>query len=778
MANYDFSTLNDRDLEELTRDLLSKRLNVDFQSFKPGPDKGIDLRYSTINDENEIVVQVKHYLSSGVSKLKQDLKNNEISKVVSLQPKRYIFCTSLPLSPQDKEDIKNIFNPYIQSTTDIIGKEDLNRWLEDYAEIQERHFKLWLSSIDIIKKIVKNGVTGRSDFYKEKIVKDITLYVPNKTHNDAVKALNNNHFILITGAPGIGKSTLANMLTYQLLAEEFELVYVREITEAEEAFAPEKKQVFYFDDFLGAITLDLYSSRNADSAIVNFIERIRSDKYKRLILTCRTTILNQAKNISDKIQNSNIDISNYEVRVENYSDWDKARILYNHIYLSDIEDEQKLIFFQNNFHWKVIKHRYYNPRVIQDITKKTNIIDSDYSEKFVLDILNDPKKVWEKPFNVQITQISRLLLLTMFSLGGGNYYITDERLKEAFNNRINHEVENNNYQRQGNEYNFALSELVGAFIIRTIDKNTIRYSFFNPSIEDFIYEYFQTSKEEYLQLLHSAFFIEQFKYRIGTTIVKGEKRIDFSEKTNRKKLFEIFEKKKKFLKGFHSNYDLNILTTLIRLFHKGEIEIELLERINGLDIGYLSWDDRDNLAEILKYVAENSLTSQINNLPVLLDMLSKDIPSYYLIKSFANLIKENKVLFDLIKESKQKNTDFYRNIQNNIDKSWEEVSDKYMTDTHGIDQTEEIEELENIINERKNEAAKINSDIGLNGSEAIEEYEFDILSQIEANKEKNCGNDTKIQGFQDNVRNEVLDINRLFNSTINSSEETWPLVPY
>ena len=545
MANYDFSTLNDRDLEELTRDLLSKKLNVNFQSFKPGPDKGIDLRYSTINDENEIVVQVKHYLSSGISKLKQDLKNNEISKLASLNPKQYIFCTSLPLSPQDKQDIKNIFSPYILTTSDVIGKEDLNKWLEDYPEIQERHFKLWLSSIDLIKRIVKNGVKGRSEFYKEKILKEITLYVPNKTHNNAVEALNNNHFILITGAPGIGKSTLANMLTYQLLAENFELIYVREITEAEAAYSPEKKQVFYFDDFLGGITLDLFSSKNADSAIVNFIERVRSDKYKRLILTCRTTILNQAKNISDKIQNSNIDISNYEVRIENYTDWDKARILYNHIYLSDLQDEQKLIYFQNDFHWKVIKHRFYNPRLIQGITNKNNIVDSEYSEKFILEILNDPKKIWEKPFNIQITQISRLLLLTMFSLGGGIYYITDERLKEAFNNRINYEAENNNYQRQGNEYNSALSELVGGFIIRTIDKNTVRYSFLNPSIEDFIYEYFKNSNEEYLKLLYSSIFFEQFKYRIGTTIVEGEKRIDLSKKTSRKKLYEIFEEKKK-----------------------------------------------------------------------------------------------------------------------------------------------------------------------------------------------------------------------------------------
>lgn len=70
MANYDFSTLNDRDLEELARDILSTKLGLDFQSFKPGPDKGIDLRFATINDENEIIVQVKHLLGSGVIALK------------------------------------------------------------------------------------------------------------------------------------------------------------------------------------------------------------------------------------------------------------------------------------------------------------------------------------------------------------------------------------------------------------------------------------------------------------------------------------------------------------------------------------------------------------------------------------------------------------------------------------------------------------------------------------------------------------------------------------
>ncbi|MES2131217.1 MAG: hypothetical protein V4506_02640 [Bacteroidota bacterium] len=55
--SYDFSTLNDKDLEELVRDILSVKLSIDFQSFKPGQDRGIDLRYATVNDENTIIAR-------------------------------------------------------------------------------------------------------------------------------------------------------------------------------------------------------------------------------------------------------------------------------------------------------------------------------------------------------------------------------------------------------------------------------------------------------------------------------------------------------------------------------------------------------------------------------------------------------------------------------------------------------------------------------------------------------------------------------------------------
>ena len=778
--SYDFSTLNDKDLEELVRDILSIKLGIDFQSFKSGQDKGIDLRFASNNNENEIIVQVKHFLDSGLTKLKSILKKQEVQKVINLSPSRYIFVTSLPLSPQNKDEIKVIFDPYIHSTTDILGKNDLNDFLRNNPAIVENHFKLWLSGTAVLKRIFENGVKSRSDFTKKNIHDKIRIFVPSTTHKLAVDILNKNNFILITGAPGIGKTTLANMLTYQLLAEGFELVYVREIREAEDAYLPDKKQVFYFDDFLGASTLDLKSSRNADSAIVNFTDRIRSDKQKRLILTCRTTLLKQAKEESEKIDNSKIEVSNYEVKIENYRNLDKAKILYHHIYFSNLSDELKAIFFKDKFYWKVIHHRNYNPRIIEFFTDIERLQPEIEYSKEVLDFLEDPTKIWEKSYKKQISNEARFFLSTLYSLGG-KYIVVESELKEAFEARLDYEVAYNNYTKTSGTFNKVVKELLDGFVNRVhkTENNytTIQYRFLNPSIEDFLYNYFTKNIDEYFVILKSAIKIGQFIDRISTKLEQNSKRIYFGERNNSERLLKVFNERLSHLKGTGTYKDLHTVAVLIKLFKWEYVKEKVVVTMNNLTSTSLGWDDRDNLIEILDYIANNNIISEFNfSVENMLLMLSDDITYYYHIEAFSKLIARQENYRSIIAKSKTSNANFYSQIQDNINRSWGSSFEYYIEQTSNLKNITDKSQLIDLIETRKSEAAKMNEILHIDSSPAIYEYSFNYDDQLQKNLSFQSDQETFIKGIDgsQNIANETLAINRLFNSESTESVDELP----
>ena len=254
MNDYDFSTLNDKEFENLTIDLISRDRGKRFERFKAGRDGGVDGRYYG-EDGDEEIIQCKHYLKTGYSGLISSLKKknndkNEVDKVKILNPEKYIFVTSLPLSVLNKKEIKELFEPYIKSDSDIYGQEDLNDLLKEYPDIEVNHYKLWISSATVLQRIFNNAIKGRSEFLLDEIKDKIKYYVITENHNKAIKKLEEAHTIIIAGEPGIGKTTLAEQISLHYIEKEFEFcVIAKDISEAEAIFERGKKQIFYFDDF-------------------------------------------------------------------------------------------------------------------------------------------------------------------------------------------------------------------------------------------------------------------------------------------------------------------------------------------------------------------------------------------------------------------------------------------------------------------------------------------------------------------------------------------------
>ncbi|WOK06565.1 restriction endonuclease [Imperialibacter roseus] len=511
---YHLEILNDKEFEELTKDLLEREFNIPFQNFKRGKDKGIDLRYST-DRENKIVVQVKHYINSKYSDLKRSLAHDEKPKVEKLQPVpvRYILVTSLALNTMQVDEIKSLFSPFIKSTNDIFSFDRIQSLLSKYPDVVEKHNKLWLASTVILKRILNNAVKGRSQFHESKILSKLSLYVPTQNFDAAVKILNEKKFVIITGDPGVGKTTISYLLICSLLSQDFNLVYVDDsLKDAEDVLSddPEEKQVIFFDDFLGSNIYEILNPKNSESAIIGFIERIKTLKNKFLILTTRTTILNQAEHNFEKLRQSKLGrISQYEVELKQYSKLDKARILYNHLYHSDLPTEYHDLFWQDRNYIKIIEHRNYSPRLIEFITSSRHLpkTKTDYINH-IFQNLNYPNEIWKGAFETQLVDDDRFLLTTVLSLGG--YKIKQEHLERAFEHRLRFEIKENGHKLNNDAFNTSLRKLLDGFIVsekNNHDSNT--FSFLNPSVGDFLISYIKERSAEKMRILKSFHYVEQ-----------------------------------------------------------------------------------------------------------------------------------------------------------------------------------------------------------------------------------------------------------------------------
>jgi energy-coupling factor transporter ATP-binding protein EcfA2 len=259
-----------------------------IESFTAGKDGGIDPRFAFVKDKKSIV-QCKRLnnfqsLYSQLKKEKQKISNKNID--------RYYISTTVGLTPQGKNKIYQLFYPLIKDESDIFGKDDIINLISKNQKIEEKYNKLWLTNTAVLKRLLNAKVYNYSTIKLQQIKDDVRIYVHNESYANAQAILDECHYIIISGIPGIGKTTLARMLVYNLIASGIDdLIYIStNIGEALKSYRKNTKQVFLFDDFLGKNFLEDRLDRNEDQELISFIKKIKESKNKYFIMTTREYI--------------------------------------------------------------------------------------------------------------------------------------------------------------------------------------------------------------------------------------------------------------------------------------------------------------------------------------------------------------------------------------------------------------------------------------------------------------------------------------------------------
>lgn len=504
MSNYDFLVLSPDEFELFCKDILEVELNIKLENFKTGKDSGIDLRYAP-SEELNLIVQCKRYRD--IKSLMKTLKN-EVGKVKKLNPSKYILMTSVPLNPAEKDSILECFEGYIKSTGDIFGKDELQAILANHHSIERKHYKLWLASTNTLKTILHNEVYNRSKFTEEQIKEKISMYVPNDSLKAALEHIERTNVIILSGGPGVGKTTLADMLYLNYSSQGYELIEVTEdIEEGEKLYNPELRQLFYYDDFLGRNFLNYKLSKNEDRRIVNFIKKVMKEDNKIFIMTTREYILNQAQINYDLLDDKKIDINKLIIDVESFTKDVKAKVLYNHLFFSDLPEEFIGIFVKERTYREIISHRNYNPRLISRMTSELDYQDIDVEEYPIAFIkeLDYPYNIWQHVFENQVSEYSRWILRLLLIMGDKDVALVQlEKNFSALNYYLGRPFESVSFK-------LGIKELEKTFLKITVnsDKGEMVW-FLNPSIADFLIQYSKNSTDVSVLWNSTRFFFPMF----------------------------------------------------------------------------------------------------------------------------------------------------------------------------------------------------------------------------------------------------------------------------
>ena len=179
---------------------------------------------------------------------------------------------------------------------------------------------------------VHTPMVRQSEIYLNEAIEKANLFVETDIYEEAIKMVQKNKVLIISGEPGVGKTTLANQVALYYYAKyQFQAyIYASSVEDLYTAQGIDGKKVIIFDDFWGSNGFDIFGNGMHTKELVTFIEYIQKRKDCLLILTTREYVLEQGLKKNEDFRRK-VESNKLECRLEQYSEVDKLKIYYGHL---------------------------------------------------------------------------------------------------------------------------------------------------------------------------------------------------------------------------------------------------------------------------------------------------------------------------------------------------------------------------------------------------------------------------------------------------------------
>ena len=326
------------DFQSLCRTICREVLGQTVVGYLDSNDGGRDGAFTGVwkqsDDETfcgEFVIQAKHTTKPGLTLGLADLAD-ELNKANRLAGSGrcdvYLLMTNARMTAQTEEMLHAELRARGIRQSRVLSSTWINETIAERARLRMLVPRLY--GLGDLTQILDERAYEQATAVLNSMRTDLAKLVRTTTYEKAAAALDNHGFVLLTGAPATGKSTIAGQLALAA-ADVFDthVVMLEDAAEFAERWNPNERQLFWLDDAFGTTQFAPSLANNWQRATPKVKSAI--DRGSMFVLTTRSYILGPT---IDHLKAGTFPLLNSAqviVDVADLTPGERHQILYNHL---------------------------------------------------------------------------------------------------------------------------------------------------------------------------------------------------------------------------------------------------------------------------------------------------------------------------------------------------------------------------------------------------------------------------------------------------------------